>query len=246
MTAPLRIFIGYDSREPVAYHVLSHSILARASGPVAITPLVQTQLRHAGLYARERNPLESTEFSLTRFLVPYLSGYQGVSIFMDCDMLCQEDIYELVPTRGERAVWVAQHDYLPKPGLKMDGKRQTSYERKNWSSLMIFNNERCRFLTPDYVNIASPLSLHRFHWLYCTVCRERSAVGTSEGCWHGGDDEIGSIPLSWNWLVGEYEPNRTADILHYTLGGPWFPECVGCDHADLWLRERDLMLGVAR
>ena len=87
------IYIGYDPRESVAYHTLSHSILRRSSVPVSIAPLVQGQLRH--IYRRPRGPTESTEFSLTRFLVPALSEYRGWSVFMDCDMLCRVDIAAL-------------------------------------------------------------------------------------------------------------------------------------------------------
>src|SRR5690349_9878318 len=87
---PLNVFIGYDSREPIAAAVLTHSILSRATAPVRITPIVRTHL--GGWYWRERGPTESTEFSLTRFLVPSLSDYRGVSIFMDCDMLCRVDL----------------------------------------------------------------------------------------------------------------------------------------------------------
>jgi hypothetical protein len=216
---PLRIFIGYDSREPVTYHVAAHSILTRASGPVGIIPLVQSQLRAAGLYTRARGPTEATEFSMTRFLVPYLSGYEGVSIFMDCDMLCRADIYDLpVRSLDLPPVAVCEHNYTPRDAIKMDGQVQTTYPRKNWSSLIVFNNERCQALTPEYVNSASGLDLHRFNWL-------------------GDYAPIGSLLLEWNWLVGEYEPNPNAKMLHYTNGGPWFRDYQNCDHADLWRAE---------
>lgn len=223
---PLAIYIGYDSREPVAFHVCAHSILQHASAPVAIIPLVQSQLRAAGLYTRERGATEATEFSMTRFLVPYLSGYEGLSVFMDCDMVVQADIHQLAREHAanialwearnhtQPAVSVCQHDYVPKEAIKMDGQVQTTYPRKNWSSLMVFTNSRCQALTPEYVNTASGLDLHRFNWLK--------------------DDQIGALPLEWNWLVGEYEPNPDAKILHYTNGGPWFTDHRKCDHAADW------------
>lgn len=235
---PLRVFIGYDSREPVGYHVCAHSILARASGPVSITPLVQSSLRARNYYTRERGPTESTEFSMTRFLVPYLSDYEGLSVFMDSDMLCLVDIGELVSMVwraradvGEPAVWVCPHDYTPKQAIKMDGKEQTTYPRKNWSSLMVFENERCRALTREYVNQATGLELHRFQWL---------------GASYEQDKRIGHLPLDWNWLVGEYEPNPNAKILHYTNGLPCFLDYERCDHADLWLDEYRRMTAPVR
>ena len=227
---PLRVFIGYDSKETIAYHVLAHSILRHASGPIAITPLVQPQLRKAGLYTRERGKTESTEFSMTRFLVPYLSHFEGYSIFLDCDMLCQSDIYEMSELARQdepRAVWCAQHDYMPSTKIKFLGQQQTIYPRKNWSSAMVFDNAKCQ-LMPDYVNRATGLELHRMLWA-------------------GGDDQIGSLPLSWNWLVGEYEPRPDAKMLHYTLGTPCFADYATCEHSDLWWMEYErLMLPVKR
>jgi hypothetical protein len=249
----LQIYIGFDSREPLAYHVLAHSIMQRASRPVSITPLIQPQLRACGLYTRERGATESTEFSLTRFLVPYLSGYEGTSLFLDSDMLCQADICELefevaqariaghsieqkghiknghirVPNFVEHhdspAVWVCKHDYTPLEGDKFLGQQQTRYPRKNWSSLMLFDNAKCKALTTEYVNTASGLDLHRFNWV--------------------PDEQIGCLPLEWNWLIGEYPARPEAHMLHYTLGGPWFEASRDCDHADLWFAERNAMTG---
>ncbi|NQV56844.1 MAG: glycosyltransferase, partial [Rhodospirillales bacterium] len=84
MTDSVRIFIGYDPREAVAYNVLCHSINARAGTPVAIEPLMLTQL--GDLMWRDRHNLQSTDFSFSRFLTPYLCDFQGWAIFMDCDM----------------------------------------------------------------------------------------------------------------------------------------------------------------
>ena len=260
---PLSIFIGFDSKEPLAFAVAAHSILRRASRPVHIIPLALSSLRN--IYTRERGLTESTEFSLTRFLVPYLSGYRGISVFMDCDVLVQADIYELLVyplAYPDAAVFACQHDYVPKALTKFDGHEQTKYPRKNWSSVMLFVNERCKALTPEYVNTALGLDLHRFHWLsdpldHCPCCaavgRDNPAftyVGTGNPCWycldeHGGlcqsgrkpPPSIGALPIEWNWLVGEYDPNPSAKILHYTNGTPCFPAYANCDHAELWWEE---------
>jgi len=229
-TEPLRIFIGYDSKEPVAFHVLSHSILRHSSVPVTIMPLVQSVLRDAGLYTRKRQSTESTEFSITRFLVPYLAGYRGQALFMDCDMLCQGDVAELFemahysarPYPSPRmAVHVVQHEYQTTQEVKFLGQVNLSYPRKNWSSVMMFDCERCSQLTPERVNILSGLELHRFSWIK--------------------DEELGKLPETWNWLVGEYEANPYAKLLHYTLGGPWFEPTRYCDQADLWKYEWERM-----
>jgi hypothetical protein len=214
----LQVFIGYDPREAVAYHTLAHSILRRSSVPVSIAPLMQSQLK--GIYTRRRGPTESTEFSLTRFLVPLLSDYRGWSVFMDCDMLCRADIAELAAhaaSSAGKAVLVCKHDYTPSPERKFLNQVQTVYPRKNWSSVMLFNNERCRALTADYVNSASGLELQRFSWI--------------------DDASIGELPLEWNWLVGEYKHHPAAKIVHFTRGGPYFEEFRGCDYAEEWFEE---------
>jgi hypothetical protein len=223
----ISVYIGYDPRESVAFYTLAHSILRRSSIPVSITPLMQSQLK--GLYRRQRGPTESTEFSLTRFLVPALSDYRGWSIFMDCDMLCRADIAELareIERQPESAVLVCQHDYVPKTSRKFLDQVQTKYPRKNWSSLMLFNNARCRSLSPDYVNSASGLELHRFAWT--------------------DDAAIGALPLEWNWLVEEYPYNAAAKIVHYTIGGPYFDEYRNCDYAGEWFAEFESMRQCAR
>lgn len=226
LVQPLRIFVGWDARETVAYHVLCHSLIRHASGPLSITPIVQSQLREQGIYWRERGALESTEFSLTRFLTPYLAGNKGWAIFMDCDMLCRGDIYDLVryaeSYQGDNVpwVWCVKHDYTPKDAIKMDGCQQTVYPRKNWSSLMLFQSYACRMLTPEFVNKAIPGALHQFGWLR--------------------DRKIGSLPIEWNWLVGEYEKNPDATMLHYTVGGPWFRNYQHCDYAQDWFDELDM------
>jgi hypothetical protein len=221
----LNIFIGYDPLEVDAFRTLEHSIRKRASVPVSISAIKLAEVRERGLYARHRGPTESTEFSLTRFLVPALSGYTGWSVFMDCDMLCRTDIAGLeaeIARQSDKALLVCKHDYTPSPARKFLNQIQTVYPRKNWSSVMVMNNARCRALTPEYVNTASGLDLHRLNWLK-------------------GEDEIGAIDLEWNWLVAEYTYNAGAKIAHFTRGGPWFAEYRDCDYADEWFEEFEAM-----
>ena len=154
----IRIFIGFDERETVAWHVLTHSILARSSMPVAFTPLALNNLK--SVFTRQREALQSTDFSVSRFLTPYLSGYSGWSIFMDCDMLMLDDIASLYALRDERyAVLVVKHDHVPRESVKFLGEPQSKYGKKNWSSVMLLNNARCRALSPEFVNTASGLWL---------------------------------------------------------------------------------------
>jgi hypothetical protein len=219
------VFIGFDEREAVAFSVLAYSIQVRASEPVSITPLVQQQLGR--VLWRERHPLQSTAFSFSRFLTPCLSDYSGWSVFMDCDMLMREDIARLWALRDERyAVMVIKHEHVPRESVKFLGEPQTRYEKKNWSSVMLFNNARCTALTPEYVNSASGLALHQFKWL-------------------ASEDLIGSLPDKWNHLVGYNAPRADAALVHFTLGGPYFADYADCEYADEWRSERDAMLTAA-
>lgn len=218
----IRVFIGYDPREAVAFSVLAHSIQARASQPVTITPLMLSQL--GAVLTRERHPLQSTDFSFSRFLTPYFSGYTGWSVFMDCDMLVLKDIAELWGLRDDRyAVMVVKHSHVPKEAVKFLGEPQTKYDKKNWSSVMLFNNAKCRALTPEYVNAASGLELHQFKWL-------------------PDESLIGELPRAWNHLVGYYNPTPGVSLVHYTLGGPYFDEYRDCEYAEDWRAELASML----
>lgn len=221
----MRVFIGFDPREAVAYNVLQYSIQRRASAPVSITPLVLEQLK--GVLTRARHPLQSTDFSFSRFLTPWLSEFSGWSLFLDCDMLVLEDIQKLWSMRDDRyAVMVVKHNHRPRESSKFLGEPQSAYEKKNWSSVMLFNNARCRRLTPEYVNQASGLDLHQFKWLE-------------------NDELIGELPNHWNHLVGYDPPSSAAALVHFTLGGPYFASFADCEFADEWRSERNALIFAA-
>ena len=214
----LTVCIGYDPHEAIAYNVLAHSIQRRSSKPVAVIPLRLKQLGY--MYTRPRNPEQSTDFTYSRFLTPYLSG-ENISIFMDCDMLCLCDIHELVDIAAANLyndVYVVKHDYTPDPSNKFLNQKQTIYPCKNWSSLMVFNGHRMNVkrLTPTYINSAPAMDLHQFKWA----------------------NTIGSLPKEYNHLVGEDGyTGYNAKIVHFTRGGPWFKGFEHCDYAAHWFAE---------
>jgi len=219
MSNGLRVFIGWDSREPIAFDVAKHSLLKQASIPVEIVPIKLNTLVEQGLYTREIDPLASTEFTYSRFFTPYLAGYEGWALFCDCDFLFFSDAAELLTYRDpSKAVVCAQHDYQPKDTVKMDGKVQTAYPRKNWSSFMLFNCEHpsTRKLTPELINRESGAYLHRMQW--------------------AADEEIGTLPIEWNWLEGWNEKPATGypKAVHFTSGGPWFKDWQDVDYGDEW------------
>lgn len=206
----LRIMIGYDPNETIAYHVLCQSIMEHASGPVAFTPINK---RNIPEFDRGKED-GATEFSFSRFLTPYLAGYTGHAIFMDCDMILRDDIYKIMEyVDFKHDVYVVKHDYTPKTKDKFLGAKQYVYPKKNWSSVMIFDCEKCQIL-PETVNSATGKYLHQFEW-------------TTE-------DRVGEIPVEWNHLVGEYEPNPNAKLVHYTLGTPCFYGYTEQEYADEW------------
>ncbi|MBI2382469.1 MAG: glycosyltransferase [Gammaproteobacteria bacterium] len=209
----IRIFIGYDPREAVAYHTFCQSVLERASVPVCFAPLAL----HLLPKYKETHRDGSNAFIYSRFLVPHLAGYEGWALFADGDMICREDIARLWELRDpSKAVMVVKHDYKTKAETKYLGNRNADYPRKNWSSVILWNcgDPRNRRLDPDYVAAHPGSHLHRFAWL--------------------PDEAIGELPREWNWLTTEYPDNYNAKLLHYTLGTPCFKDYANCDMADAW------------
>lgn len=213
----IHVFIGYDSRQAVLYNVAQHSVVRHCSKPVSITPIRLDQLKT--IHDRPRGSIQSTEFSFTRFLTPYLRGYEGWALFMDCDTLLRADLAELWALRDDRfAVQCVKHDHQPASSVKFLGHEQTRYEKKNWTSVMLMNCAKCTALTPDYVNTASGLDLHQFKWL-------------------ASEDLIGALPREWNFLVEYYAHDENAKLLHFTEGGPYYEATRHVDFADEWWRE---------
>ncbi len=218
----LKIFIGWDSREDIAYQVARQSLLRHASVPVDVIPIKLPDLVAKGMYTRAIDPLATTEFTYSRFLTPALNDFRGWALFCDCDFLYFGDVAELRQfMKPEHAVACVKHDYTPKESTKMDGQIQTVYPRKNWSSFMLFNCEHpsTRKLTVETVNRETGAYLHRMQW--------------------AADNEIGEIPTEWNWLEGwnEKPSTGTPKAVHYTRGGPWFPDWQDVAYADVWKRE---------
>ncbi len=216
----LTVFIGYDSREDIAYRVCRDSILKHASLPIRIIPVKQSELRIDGIYNRTHDPLSSTEFSFTRFLVPHLMRYQGWAVFVDCDFLFRHDIYHVMKhCDKDKSVLCVKHDYKPSETSKMDGAVQHQYPRKNWSSFMLFNCEHpdVRTLRPSVVNTATGMYLHQMQWT--------------------DDENIGELPISFNYLEGWHTKDNCVDpiAVHFTRGGPWFRDWENVEYADEWI-----------
>lgn len=208
------VFVGYDPRETIAYHVFCQSIITRSSEPVSFTPLALNTL---GDYA-ETHKDGSNEFIYSRFLVPHLMGFQGWAIFADGDMVCLDDIAKLWAMRDpvKTAVMVVKHEYRTKAPVKYLGAKNENYPRKNWSSLILWNCSHYsnRRLTPEFVAKQSGAYLHRFKWL--------------------SDDQIGEIPIEWNYLAEEYQHKDDVSLVHYTLGTPCFRDYEKCDYSGDW------------
>lgn len=234
------IYVGWDSREDVAYQVCHHSIFRKLKGfDVEVIPLKHKELRKKGVFYRpwmthpyngdrydliDLKPF-STEFSHTRFLVPHLNQYKGWALFMDCDMIFTvnpKKLFDLVDKKY--ACMVVKHRQNPVERIKMDDQPQSKYYRKNWSSFVLWNcaHPKNRYLTPETVNKLDGSDLHAFTWL--------------------DDNDIGSLPPEFNWIEGlspklsDREDWRPS-VIHYTLGGPWFPEYQNVMYADLWTDE---------
>jgi len=231
--AGVKVYVGHDERESAAYIVATRSLRRRASVPVDVTPLKSSALRLQGLLRRpvdDRGGLfdivsqapQSTDFAVSRFLVPMLAQ-TGFALFVDCDVVFLSDVAELNHLADPRfALQVVQHHYTPRETTKMDGVQQTVYARKNWSSVILWNcgHPAHRRLSLDAVNNWPGRDLHAFGWLH--------------------DSEIGTLPAGWNWLVNVQPRPTDVRLAHFTLGGPWFKDWPGAEYDELWANEADL------
>jgi len=220
-------FIGYDPKEDIAYRVCKQSLLNRSTIKIKAFALKQFELQSMGFYMRDKDPLASTEFTYTRFLIPALMDYKGWAVFCDCDILFLSDIKNLFSDLSDgKAIYCVKHDYTPKEKHKMDGRQQTVYPRKNWSSFIIFNcsHPANKKLTIDLANKESGSYLHQFKWLE--------------------DNQIGDLDERWNWLEGwtSNHNSKKPFAVHYTRGGPWFNEWKDVEYADLWNDEKNKYL----
>lgn len=213
---PLKVFIGYDPREAIAYHVCVNSIIRHSTVPVSITPLALNMFSD---YV-ETHSDGSNQFIYSRFLTPYLSDYEGWSLFVDGDMIFRGDVAELFALKDpNKAVMCVKHDYKTKMTQKYLGAKNEDYPRKNWSSVVLFNNQLNTTLTPGFIEKATGAALHRFTWL--------------------DDEQVGELPKEWNWLDGEYSYNPDAKLVHYTLGTPVFHEFANFgSFSSEWHREK--------
>lgn len=219
---PFKIFIGYDPREKIAFHVLSQSIIENSSIPVSISPINLKNLKK--FYKRKKRIKDSTEFSISRFLTPYLSNYKDYSLFVDCDFIIKEDVAKLlkiVKSNPKKVLWCVKHNYIPKSKLKFLNEKQLNYSKKNWSSFVVYNNKKCKILTPKFIEKANGLYLHQFKWTK--------------------DELIGSLPKEWNILVGEQKIPKNFKSLHFTVGGPYFKKYRKSSGSSFWFKYKKIM-----
>jgi hypothetical protein len=221
----MKVYIGFDSRQSfiekfdkvvnAPYEVCEYSI-KKHNPHIEVEPIILSELVDRGCYYRDVDPLASTEFTYSRFLVPFLNDYKGIAVFCDSDFLWNCNVEELLEFYDDTdAVSCVQHDYTPNTTTKMDGLQQTTYPRKNWSSLMMFNCEHpdTQKLSVEVVNTESPKYLHRMSWA----------------------SSIGSIPLTYNYLEGDYKYMENPKVVHFTNGGPWHETWEG-DYGDDWIK----------
>lgn len=217
----IRWFLGYDPVEAGTWGVMAHSLQRHCSMPISVSPVSTKNLE--GILTREKHPLQSNAFSFSRFLVPWMCNYEGWAVFSDCDMIVKDDPSKLWALRDDRfAVKVVHHNHVPVEETKYLGTTQTKYNRKNWSSVVLWNcsHPDVKKLTPDYVNQEDGLHLHQFRFLK--------------------DEDIGYLPKTWNHLVGYDKYDNSAKLVHYTIGGPYFKEYADCDYHQDWWVEKSL------
>ena len=229
------IYIGYDPNEgnDLAWKVCKRSILQHTKyhDKINIIKLDKIELEEKGLYKRKDTGIHkgSNNFTYTKFFIPYLNDYNGYSLFCDSDFIWETDIYELINNfeidnennNNKFSIGCVKHKcYTNEKTLnktKMDGKYQSWYPRKNWTSLIIFNcsHYKCKKLTLDTLNDANPSWLQRLYWI--------NEIKKNENDEEEFDDIlIKSISYKNNFLYGYYSDLNNINAIHLTEGGPWF------------------------
>jgi hypothetical protein len=227
----LRVYIGWDQRDALAYEVCRASLIRHASAPVEVIPLKDWELRAKGIYwrayhvdpkgqmwdSRDDKPF-STNFAFSRFCVPLLEefGDQPV-VFCDADMLWRGDVVQLVALLGTGAVACVKHDHQAREKTKMTGNIQARYRRKNWSSVMVMRPGLCHGLTPYAVNNQTGQWLHGLCWVE--------------------DEKIVALPEAWNWLDGWSDPSIDPKVVHFTRGTPDMAGYENTQYAGDWQNE---------
>lgn len=231
------VFIGFDPRERLAWQVACASLQALARQPVAVRPIWRQQLEQAGLYARpheERGGVLwdcvsdapcSTEFSVARFGVQ-AAGRTDWVLYVDVDFLFRADVWEIFDAADPRfAVMLVKHRHSPAETEKMDGQVQRRYERKNWSSCVLWNRKHGTN-RQDWHALLSTWHrdrLHGFAWLK--------------------DKQIGELPggEAWNWLDGHSDPALEPKAVHFTRGTPEMAGYENTRFAPEWQRYAEVL-----
>ena len=221
MGEKINVVVGFDQKEAIAFHTFTQSVIEKSSLPVSFIPLAINTLYE---YTETHND-RSNDFVYSRFLTPFLNDFKGWALFADGDMICQADIKELWDLRDEsKALLVVKHNYKTKASQKYLGNINENYPRKNWSSVVLWNcsHPSHKILTPDFIAKQTGKYLHRFSWL--------------------NDNDIGELPIEWNWLAIEYPVNIKAKLIHFTLGTPCFKDFRETDMAAEWLETKNRLL----
>ena len=221
MNETIKIVVGFDQREAIAFHTFAQSVIEKSSLPLTFVPLAINTLKGYTETHKDR----SNDFVYSRFLTPHLNNFSGWAIFADGDMICQTDIKELWDLRDDsKALLVVKHEYQTKTYQKYLGNANENYPKKNWSSLILWNcgHPKHKILTPDFVAQKTGKYLHRFSWL--------------------DDNDIGELPKEWNWLAIEYPINVSAKLIHYTLGTPCFMDYRSSEMSSYWLETYQRMM----
>ena len=216
------IYIGFDSKESIASDICEFSLKKNSEKKIIVNHIKIEEMRSRNIYSRDTDKLGSTEFTFTRFLVPYLQNYKGWALFCDSDFLWLDDVNKLFSNvKDEFAIMCVHHDYKPTNNKKKLLSSQQIYPRKNWSSLVLWNcaHPSNKSVTPNLINTKDGKFMHRFGWLK--------------------DDEIGQIHYEWNWLINWYnEPeDGKPKALHFTEGGPWLGKSFEKkEYSEVWLK----------
>lgn len=226
---PYHVYVGFDAQELRTCNIAIASLHGNTERSQVHVDRISrlslfkyyarptSQMPTGQLYDDISDAPMSTDHAIARFFVPFLMNYRGWALFTDGDVLFRDDVRKLFAYADDRyAVQVVQHPPQMDEAVKKLGHVQSTYPRKNWSSVVLWNcgHPSNAALTVEVLNAWPGRDLHAFSWL--------------------SDDAIGALPSRWNYLVGVSDPDPDPAIVHYTLGTPDMPGHANDPYATEW------------
>lgn len=211
----IKIFVGADRSQLLAFKVLEHSIKRNTSQQVKCRAIDNSMMPEC----KSKTNLPYTNFSFARFGIPSFAGYQGKAIYLDADMLVLADIADLwsLDFAGAKILTLEQ----PREDLQ-----QKQSKKRKQTAVMMLDCEALKDWVPEEIIGNLGKKYDRTKLMSLDIFPQRKIK------------EI--IPTVWNCM--DWYEEGVSKLVHYTKieTQPWVYPKHPC--GNLWLNELRLML----